>query len=201
MDRGQTQLTVPLSTKLINALDDLVAMSDGMLDREHAAAMAVEHGVEKLLRDAGHRVSRSLANCPRCSGPLFVGESAGALLQGCAYCGGVWLDNASARLLLAGVNYEAIVLAKQAQRNAKKKVDASPNVDCPVCSEAMERKEMPNVATVDLCTRHGTWFDTGELVKLLEMKQKRAQLDAFLHKAELELRITWGRLDAEYNNR
>ncbi|CAN5518571.1 hypothetical protein BH09MYX1_BH09MYX1_00820 [soil metagenome] len=44
------------------------------------------------------------------------------------------------------------------------------DVTCPVCAETMERAPFGSSDDVilDLCRRHGTWFDSGELVRAVQ---------------------------------
>jgi hypothetical protein len=50
------------------------------------------------------------------------------------------------------------------------KKDLFADVDCPVCNTVMERTPFGagDDVIVDLCRQHGTWFDSGELVRAIQ---------------------------------
>lgn len=101
--------------------------------------------------------------CPHCRKRLDTVKLEDVELAGCGRCGGIWLDNDSARHLVARPQRLVIDLANRASANASQAVKPrSPNPCCPVCSTSLERRHKFGI-DLDLCNEHGTWFDSYEL--------------------------------------
>jgi Zn-finger nucleic acid-binding protein len=119
--------------------------------------------------------------CPRCRLGLFVGQAGGVTMNACGRCGGVWLDNASARKIHEAASVEAVSLADRASAAGTAEVNAAAVAPCPECAKAMARVHV-NAANVDVdaCSQHGTWFDRGELHAVAEafsaMRARRGKL-------------------------
>ncbi len=107
-----------------------------------------------------------------CPAPLeAMKEPAGTLLA-CRKCGGQFVEHALLRSLLE--QYETTGLAfpdapyhKPAAKSALERVHYRP---CVVCQQMMNRKNFGTVSgvIVDVCAKHGTWFDAGELPQVFE---------------------------------
>lgn len=110
--------------------------------------------------------------CPRCAVTLFEGRAGAVILEGCGRCGGVWLDNDSARRALGAKDESASVteLANRAGGRAKAaSIDTSAPASCPSCRKLMARVRAPKGGVdLDVCVEHGTWFDRYELGLVLE---------------------------------
>jgi len=110
--------------------------------------------------------------CSDCRAPLEAfREPAGALLA-CRVCGGQFVEHALLRSLLE--QYECTGLAfpdapyhKPVPKAALERVHYRP---CTVCEQMMNRKNFGGSSgvIVDVCAKHGTWFDPGELPQVLE---------------------------------
>jgi len=108
------------------------------------------------------------APCPRCEGtliPVLDEELAQDALHTCAKCGGIFLGHRTlaraAERLRQGGPLPAILLEH---------VDPPPDevvyLRCPCCLQQMNRKRLAKMV-VDVCRVHGTWFDRGELARVL----------------------------------
>src|SRR5262249_7438133 len=106
--------------------------------------------------------------CPVCKQVLTAypragqGRESGALFD-CARCGGQFVEHTLLRELLQ--HHERAALPEGAPRLAGRPDPRNSYVPCPVCASLMNRKnfgEMSGVI-VDVCKKHGTWFDLGEL--------------------------------------
>ena len=180
---------------VLEALDTLVALSPDT-DRAQAAARAIERGLPVLLREANDEAARQVRACPRCSAALFGTQAGNLWLQGCSRCGGIWLDHSSAQKVTDSFCAEAVEMAARATKNASHQTDTEPVVACPVCSDDMRRDDMKEAGVrIDICDKHGTWFDAGELDKVFAVQRKRIALDQTLAAAEFELRARWARVD------
>ena len=112
------------------------------------------------------------SQCSECHSQLeAMREPAGTLLA-CRSCGGQFVEHALLRSLLD--QYETTGLAfpdapyhKPALKAAAPRVHYRP---CSVCQQMMNRKNFGGSSgvIVDVCAKHGTWFDTGELPQVLE---------------------------------
>ena len=96
--------------------------------------------------------------CPRCQHPLTHGTHGGWTAWGCHNCGGVWLDIATARSLVAPLTDLGISTDPNAAR-----------LPCPVCRAVMGPRYSPTAGVeIDECPAHGAWFDHQELVRVSE---------------------------------
>jgi Zn-finger nucleic acid-binding protein len=121
------------------------------------------------------RATPTTLACPRCGEPLFEGRTAsGVVLEGCGECGGIWLENASARRALETFDRALNALSTQASTHAKREPAVTPRVSCPACATPMGRTRIASTnIDLDTCAAHGTWFDRGELAAVLDALRPR----------------------------
>lgn len=106
--------------------------------------------------------------CPRCRVGLFAVQASGVTVQGCGVCGGIWLDNEGSIAIISRDDSQIAALAGRAERSAAIPRGSSPaRVDCPICKKQMERIHTAQRAELDICREHGTWFDAGELRRVM----------------------------------
>lgn len=185
-------IEIEIDEEAKRSLDRVAEHSGGALDFAAAARLALLRGLSELAREAEVHAARHVRVCPRCGGTaLGPAETDGVLLQGCAGCGGIWVDDESSRRLIAAPSAQAARLASVASRNARQDVDTSSTVVCPVCQKTMRHQDFPNARLrLDVCDAHGSWFDKGELAALIELlraqKNKQAELQRAIASAELE---------------
>lgn len=111
--------------------------------------------------------------CPRCRQPLALRTEADVSAHLCLGCGGLWVNAAQAALTRAHGAASALrALAEDAARRAPfGGGTATFNVGCPECNGTMERMaHQRSGIVVDLCHEHGTWFDRGELQRMVERR-------------------------------
>ncbi len=106
--------------------------------------------------------------CPHCRKRLVTVIAKDVELAGCGGCGGIWIDNASTRRVLADPESIFAVLAKRAGDNAKNRRVREPNPACPECTAVLDRVR-PHGIELDVCADHGTWFDAFELATLVKI--------------------------------
>ena len=106
--------------------------------------------------------------CPHCKKRLVTIVADGVSLSGCGGCGGIWIDNASARSVLG--NPES-VFADLARRCAAGATGSRGKVEKPTCAECPAILDRSRVHGIDLdtCAEHGTWFDACELETLVKI--------------------------------
>lgn len=124
--------------------------------------------------------------CPACHAACIAfGGSSGRLCE-CTTCGGQFVEHSLLEELLERRELYRVVTRKPAPR--QNPLD-QPVVylKCPVCTTAMNRNNFGGNSgvVVDVCPRHGVWFDPGELPRILDFVQAGG-LERARKKAELE---------------
>lgn len=135
-----------------------------MAHAHHCSGCGAELGllVESAIRDS---------HCSECHAPLeAIAEASGTLLN-CRKCGGQFVEHALLRSLLeqhelTGQAFPDAPYQKPFVKAAIERVHYRP---CAVCQRMMNRKNFGGASgvIVDVCARHGTWFDAGELPQVL----------------------------------
>jgi Zn-finger nucleic acid-binding protein len=181
------EVSVDVDDELRRRLDRIAEYSGGVLDRAGALHEAAMRGLDALEREIDLAAARSVRFCPRCGDqPLFPRELNGVLLQSCGICGGTWLDNVSAAALLRAVPADVLELTRRVLHNAQVAPKFSEPVLCPVCRKPAARREFPAVRVkLDICARHGTWFDLGELVRIMKAAERVHELERVEASADL----------------
>lgn len=107
--------------------------------------------------------------CPRCRVSLVPAVAENVTLLGCGVCGGIFLDNEGSHRIVREHDGNVAWLARRAQFHAiAKQVDRNPDaLPCPICTAAMKRVAAQGMIDIDYCDRHGTWFDAGEIVRVM----------------------------------
>jgi Zn-finger nucleic acid-binding protein len=127
--------------------------------------------------------------CPLCKSPLETYRD-GSLFD-CGTCGGQFVAHPLLRELLHDHEHAPHPLGPTAKLPAVP--DPRSNyIPCPACASLMNRKNFGGVSgvIVDVCKQHGTWFDVGELPRVLafvaagglERTRKRAEEEAAVSK-------------------
>jgi Zn-finger nucleic acid-binding protein len=110
------------------------------------------------------------SQCADCRSPLAVlTDPAGSLLN-CRKCGGQFVEHALLRSLLEAHEQTGQAFPDGAyQRPPKPSIERVYYRPCAVCQQRMNRKNFGGASgvIVDVCARHGTWFDAGELPQVL----------------------------------
>ncbi len=139
--------------------------------------------------------------CPRCKAPLFEGNAHGVKLLGCGICGGIFLDNEGSTRITRAPDAVIAHLAKRAKERAvMTTIDVSPkDLPCPACTAPMRRVLARGFVEIDYCASHGTWFDRGELNRVMDAYSPGpdpAAVDA-AERAAAEARMAHLRVDPE----
>lgn len=127
--------------------------------------------------------------CPRCELPLQAREVAGLIVDECARCNGLFLDEVAIGLVLADEHHDRANALLAALPRSKPHPLPPPGarmyIKCPTCSTVMNRKLFATGSgiVVDVCKDHGTFFDVGELPAIIEFArsgglQRAAEKDA-----------------------
>jgi Zn-finger nucleic acid-binding protein len=152
-------------------------------DAIHCAGCGSKLGLEPL--DAAVELA-----CPRCRTP-FRGYGAGSgTLCECERCGGQFVEHALLTELLERRELHRTVPRELPPRQNPLNAPVR-YLECPVCSTLMNRNNFGGTSgiVVDVCSRHGVWFDPGELPRILEFVQAGG-LERARERQELERKRT-----------
>ncbi len=106
--------------------------------------------------------------CPRCSVHFEVFQGNSGRLRDCGRCGGQFVEHALLRELIERREvYGAVVPRIFPKKNPLN--DPVKYLPCPECRAMMTRRNFGGASgvIVDVCGRHGIWFDAGELPTIL----------------------------------
>lgn len=110
--------------------------------------------------------------CPSCQATFRAfGAGSGRLCE-CGRCGGQFVEHALLNDLLERRELHRAVPRALPPRGNPAGAPVR-YLECPVCSAHMNRKNFGDTSgiVVDVCTKHGVWFDAGELPRILEFVQ------------------------------
>ena len=146
----------------------------------------------------------NLGNCPRCKVRLSRLQIERINLRECEKCGGLWAAVETFETICAERESRAAVLdsvltAAAAARAFENKSPVKVNyVPCPDCKQLMNRSNFAasSGVIIDLCKKHGVWFDVEELPKIVEFV-RQGGLDRARRKEKLHLEDERSRLRFE----
>jgi Zn-finger nucleic acid-binding protein len=106
--------------------------------------------------------------CPTCKKALVEFRGNGGVLLDCTQCGGQFVEHALMSSLLEAREITGLAVMRRTRRSALA-LDAVRYRPCPGCRQLMNRKNFGGESgvVVDVCAVHGTWFDEGELPRVL----------------------------------
>ena len=136
-------------------------------------------------------IAESGRKCPRCLVQMQSVVIGQATVLECAGCSGLWLDTASFEKICADREQQSAVLgtASHLPSSAVTAGSAVRYVPCPECSQLMNRMNFARCSGViiDLCKKHGIWFDCDELSRIVEfIRGGGLELSRSREKAQLE---------------
>jgi Zn-finger nucleic acid-binding protein len=110
--------------------------------------------------------------CPRCRVEMEAVLIGKTHLEECPKCEGVWADADSVRQICQDQEQQAAVLG-MATSQAAQSVGVEEHIHyipCPVCKGLMNRVNFDHCSNVivNVCSRHGTWFDKDQLRRVVE---------------------------------
>jgi Zn-finger nucleic acid-binding protein len=174
------------------------------LQRQVEVAVPVQL-VQKVVQVVGASSPEAVEErCPHCRKRLVSVVAKGVELAGCGGCGGIWIDNASARQVLSSPEAIFADLARRAGNNARSRRPRERAPVCPVCPAVLDRVVTRGIE-LDVCGEHGTWFDAFELAALVDAVSGRTPVPMPLgdtrtvHCATCRREITAGRANITAN--
>lgn len=140
--------------------------------------------------------------CPRCRAALALTAIGSAMLEECGACGGAWVDAQSFQQICLSREQQAAYVGAGSplpapSLGAAAEHDSVRYVKCPMCGQLMNRMNFARHSgvVVDVCKRHGTWFDRDELRRIIEFI-RAGGLDAARERERNELEVEKQRLKA-----
>jgi Zn-finger nucleic acid-binding protein len=122
----------------------------------HCAGCGRDLGLEPIPRDG-------TLPCPDCHIAMAALDCGPGAVHDCGRCGGQFVEVAALRDLLERHTLQTGVVRP---RTSARAIQAPVRyVACPVCRALMNRRNFGGASAVivDVCAKHGTWFDRGEL--------------------------------------
>ena len=128
-------------------------------------------------------------SCPRCEhllGPRLVND---IVVDECMQCRGLFLDHVAIKRIITDrqqARADALLGALPTVETTEIRNPGKLYVKCPICHVVMNRKLFAAGAGViiDVCRTHGTFFDVGELPRIIEFVMNGGLEQS--HKKELE---------------
>ena len=125
-------------------------------------------------------VETTSGDCPRCREELETLKIDETGIRGCMKCDGLWLNVKTFEIVCADQERQSAVLGFLENRTVRSQPLTKVNyVPCPDCGELMNRNNFARASgvIVDICKRHGVWFDADELPAIIE----------FIHEGGMEI--------------
>jgi len=115
--------------------------------------------------------------CPRCDHVLAARLVADIVVDECMQCRGLFLDQIAIQRVVTDRRQsraDALLGALPAAPLATTQQPGKLYIKCPVCNVVMNRKLFAagSGVIVDVCRTHGTFFDVGELPRIIEYVQQ-----------------------------
>lgn len=124
----------------------------------------------KVARKEG--VSDSERACPRCKTATRAVTIGKTDLRECPRCEGLWADMETLQQICTDREQQSALLGVAAAIPTPTNVplETVRYVPCPVCKQLMNRVNFARCSNVvvDVCKKHGTWFDKDELQRIVE---------------------------------
>jgi Zn-finger nucleic acid-binding protein len=134
---------------------------------------------EKFCSHCGAKAERTVVAgaarelCPRCrvnTEAVVVGKEN---LRECPQCEGIWVDADTLNQICEDQEQQTAVLGMASHVPPVESAEAEQKVQylpCPMCGELMNRVNFAHCShvIVDVCAKHGTWFDHDDLRHIVE---------------------------------
>ncbi|MEO7658500.1 MAG: zf-TFIIB domain-containing protein, partial [Pyrinomonadaceae bacterium] len=113
--------------------------------------------------------------CPRCRSQLEKLQVGQTVLRSCSKCNGLWVDVETFETICADREKQSAVLGFLDERTVPPhQLTKITYIPCPDCGQLMNRNNFAKASgvIVDICKKHGVWFDTDELSSIVEFIRK-----------------------------
>ena len=144
---------------------------------------------EKFCSHCGARADRTEVvdakpeQCPRCQVNMNAAVIGGSPLRECPRCEGIWADADALHQICEDREKQAAVLGMAEPVALPEAVEVEEKIHyipCPVCGEMMNRVNFAHCShvIVNVCNKHGTWFDRDELRRIVEFIRAGGMMEA-----------------------
>jgi Zn-finger nucleic acid-binding protein len=121
--------------------------------------------------------------CPRCRVEMTAVVIGGTNLRECPHCEGIWADTDSLHQICEDKERQTAVLGVASALAHPDTLELEQNIrylPCPICGILMNRVNFAHCShvVVDVCSKHGTWFDRDELRRIVEFIQAGGMMKA-----------------------
>jgi Zn-finger nucleic acid-binding protein len=112
--------------------------------------------------------------CPRCTHPLSARLVGDIVIDECGQCLGLFLDHVAIQRVITDRAQARAETLLGALPKGETQIGVRPGekmyLKCPTCQTIMNRKQFATGAgiIVDVCRKHGTFFDVGELPAIID---------------------------------
>jgi Zn-finger nucleic acid-binding protein len=139
------------------------AVSIGMRHCPHCGAEVINSNPQEAVK----------LRCPRCETNLHVYPMGKNSLNGCTQCGGLWVSKSVFQAICTRQEEQEAVLGFEPEHQqtpvAQEQKTQRTYIPCPECGKLMNRKNFSGSGIVlDWCRDHGSWFDRGELQRIVQ---------------------------------
>lgn len=141
--------------------------------------------------------------CPSCRVPMLHGTLRDIPLHECGKCYGLWLGTAAFEQVCRNAEQQAAALGSARPISGPSAIGPVRYVRCPQCNDLMHRLNFARCSgvIVDVCRKHGTWFDANELHRIVQFI-RAGGLDRCREREKAELsaerrRLETARMNAE----
>lgn len=129
--------------------------------------------------------------CPRCGIAMRAALFAGRTVERCPNCEGMWMARAELEQMYEQQHQQALLERRTRPRRQRLDLGAQSKqayVRCPVCGATMNRRNFARTSgvVVDICLRHGTWFDRDELAAVLDFIASGGLAEGWTRKSRLD---------------
>jgi Zn-finger nucleic acid-binding protein len=107
--------------------------------------------------------------CPRCAVNLISRRIGEFSVMACDSCSGMFIPHDTFEIMQRRA--DTVVSRSERLEHGSMKFEKSFSyIKCPVCQTMMNRKNFAGISAVivDICGRHGIWFDGGEMEKIMD---------------------------------
>ncbi|MBP6003655.1 MAG: zf-TFIIB domain-containing protein [Pyrinomonadaceae bacterium] len=156
------------------------------------------HCGAKMVLAAVHE-GDGLGECPRCKTKLDHLSIGSTNFRECSKCDGLWSNVEDFERLCATREEQSAVLGFMGDRERKiESISTIKYVPCPDCRQLMNRSNFARASgiIIDVCKKHGVWFDADELPKIVEFIQKGG-MEIARQREKMEIRDERDRLREE----
>jgi Zn-finger nucleic acid-binding protein len=110
--------------------------------------------------------------CPRCDQPMQQKQVGDTRISECTSCGGMWIDSAAFERICADRQRQAAVITSELPPPMPSSNAEAQRfyIHCPICGGMLNRTGFAGHSgiVIDICKRHGIWFDRDELRRIVE---------------------------------